>query len=219
MEIELQESGELGAQQLAKLSSPQVTKTHLPASVWKDNLQKNPNVKIINVIRNPKDTFVSYYHHYKNDPSIGLFTGSFNDFFQLAKNGKVCWRDIFDHYVGWYNFLKKRERSLILKYEDMKLAGNVKKISSFLNYDLSEEALDAIVEKATFKNMEKDPKLNQTGDAEPKKESAKDEEEQFANLREGVVGDWENYFSEQQRHFDAKCKEHLEPIGLGFEYN
>ena len=217
MEVVLQESGELGSQQLAKLPSPRVIKTHLPASVWKDNLQKNPDVKIINVIRNPKDTIVSYYHHYKNDPSTGLFTGSFNDFFQLAKNGKVCWGDIFDHYDGWYNFLKKRESSLILKYEDMKkdLARNVKKISSFLNYDLSEEALDAIVEKATFKNMKKDPKLNQKGDAE----SAEDDEK-FANLRKGVVGDWENYFSEEQSQFiDAKCNEHLEPIGLRFEYN
>ena len=60
VEVELQESGELGAQQMAKLPSPRVIKTHLPASVWEDNLQKNPNVKIINVIRNPKDTFVSY---------------------------------------------------------------------------------------------------------------------------------------------------------------
>ena len=217
MEVELQQSGELGAQQLAKLPSPRVIKTHLPASVWKDNLQKNHNLKIINVIRNPNDTFVSYYHQFKNDPSIGLFTGSFNDFFQLAKNGKVCWGDIFDHYVGWYNFLEKRESSLILKYEDMKkgLAGNVKKISSFLNYDLSEEALDAIVEKATFKNMKKDPKLNQTWDAE----SAEDEEK-FANLRKGVVGDWENYFSEEQTQFiDAKCKENLEPIGLRFDFN
>ena len=100
VEVELQESGALGAQQLAKLPSPRVIKTHLPASVWKDNLRKNPNVKIINVIRNPKDTIVSYYHHYKNDPPIGLFTGSFNDFFELAIKGQVCWGDIFDHYVG-----------------------------------------------------------------------------------------------------------------------
>ena len=164
---------------------------------------------------------MSYYHHYKNDPFIGLFIGSFNDFFQLAKNGKVCWGDIFDHYVGWYNFLKKRENSLILKYEDMKkdLAGNVKKISSFLKYDLSEGALDAIVEKATFKNMKKDPKLNQTGDVEPRKESAEDDDEKFANLRKDVVGDWENYFSEEQSQFIyAKCKEHLEPIGLRFDF-
>ena len=36
----------------------------------------------------------------------------------------------------------------------------------------------------------------------------------------GIVGDWKNYFSEEQSDFvDEKCREYLEPLGLKFEYS
>ena len=210
------ESGENGAQQLAKLPSLRVIKTHLPVSVWKDNLEKNPKVKIINVIRNPKDTLLSWYHHYTFDPAVGCFTGSWNDFFKLAKEGRVCWGDVFDHYVGWYNYLKNRDNSLVLKYEDMKkdLKGSVEKIASFLNYDLSPDAVDLIVHKATFKNMKKDPKLNYSGGVE-----LEEDDTSKVLLRKGTVGDWANYYTKEESDFiDAKCKQLLEPLGLNFEF-
>ena len=55
-----------GTDRLATVESDQrVIKTHLTAELLKDNLDKHPSLKIILLLRNPKDTLVSYYHHYR----------------------------------------------------------------------------------------------------------------------------------------------------------
>ena len=57
--------GHTGADLAKKLKSPRVFKCHLQHQLWEPNLDKNPNVKIIQTTRNPKDTLVSYYHHFR----------------------------------------------------------------------------------------------------------------------------------------------------------
>ena len=54
--------GKTSAEMAATLIPPRYLKSHLPYPLWKNSIQKHPELKIIQTIRNPKDTLVSYYH-------------------------------------------------------------------------------------------------------------------------------------------------------------
>ncbi len=195
-------------------TEPRVIKSHLDFSIWKEAVGKVPDMKIIQIIRNPKDILVSFYHMYKMDRLFGCYNGSWEDFFALAEKGLLFWGDPFKHITAWYKFNKSRKNSLVLFYEELKedLKGNVVKIASFLGKNLSENVIDYIVEKTTFENMAKDPKYN-LADL-PQFDTTKS-----TFMRKGKVGDWKEYFSDEQNAFvDAKCKEWFEPEGLKMKY-
>ena len=92
-------------------------------------------------------------------------------------------------------------------------AGNIKKLSKFLGKGLSDRAIELITEKSTFDNMSKDPNLNMTGIGTFKETRSK-------FMRKGQVGDWKDYFNQEQNEFiKSKCSQEFEPIGLRFEYD
>ena len=59
---------------------PRLVKTHLPVTFWQDTIDKS-NAKVIQVMRNPKDQFVSYYH-----------------FINMAHPGCMSWDQWFDNF-------------------------------------------------------------------------------------------------------------------------
>ena len=75
--------GRTGADNFRNLESPRFMKTHLPYEVLKSQLEKHPNVRIIQTLRNPRDALVSYYHHLRGDCQLGAFHGSWDQFFEL----------------------------------------------------------------------------------------------------------------------------------------
>ncbi len=88
------------------------------------------------------------------------------------------------------------------------LRGHVLKIASFLGVKLSEKVLDYITEKTTFQNMAKDPKYNMS---DPK--AFDTSKSKF--MRKGIVGDWVEYFSQEQSDYvDAKYEQMFVPEGL-----
>ena len=206
-------NGEFGAELFSKNPNPRFMKTHLPYQCWKANLEKHPDLRIIQTIRNPKDTLVSYYHHYRNDGTLGGFNGTWDQYFELYKEEKLPFGDFFKVTAEWMKFFKDRNNTLILRYEEMKKdhRGHVIKIAKFLGQDISDKVVDKIVEKTTVKDMGKE--INSLLKNFP----TWNQENNF--VRKGIVGDWVNYFSEEQSNYtDAKCKEYLEPLGLTFDY-
>ena len=202
--------GTTGADTFNNLDSPRFMKTHLPYGLWKDQLEKNANLKIIQTIRNPKDSLVSFYHHMRSDTQLGAFNGTWDQYFDLFKQKRLPWGDFFKHNAEWYKFNEARKESLVLVYEEMKKdhKGHVLKIGKFLGYDLPEKVLDIIVQKTTVKEMAKNINGVVEGFA-----SWKTERSSF--IRKGQVGDWVNYFSnEQSEYVEAKCEKYLEPVGL-----
>ena len=203
--------GILGADIFKGLPSPRYIKTHLPYELLKHQLEKHPNIKIIQTIRNPKDTLVSWYHHFRSDSQMGAFHGTWDQFFEMFKEKRLPWGGYFEYTSNWYKFNKERKKSLILVYEEMKKShkDHVIKIAKFLGYDLSDKVTDLIEEKSTFEEMAKTMFTKVPG--------WKYNRSSF--IRRGRIGDFLNYISDgQSQLIDAKCREYLEPLGIQFDY-
>ena len=71
------------------------------------------------------------------------YSGTWDEFYQLYKSGKVYFGSWFDHVLEWWKH-RDAENILFLKYEDMKKdhRGAVKKMAEFMGYNLEEEVID-----------------------------------------------------------------------------
>ncbi len=202
--------GTTGADHCNSQSSPRYIKTHLPHEMWVGHLEKHPNIKVIQTLRNPKDSLISYYHHFTADLSMGGFNGTWDQFFEIVKAKKLPWGDFFEVNVEWYKFNKDRENSLVLRYEDIKkdTKGEIDKIAKFIGYDLSERALQLVMKHSVLGGVSQN--LNKAPDWRTEKSTF---------IRKGSVGGWRDYFSpEQSEWVDARTREILEPLGITFEY-
>ena len=68
--------------------SPRTVKTHLEVKFYERAI-KQRKTKFIVVMRNIKDTLVSYYHIYRSATCFGQMTGTFEDFMDLYRRNKM----------------------------------------------------------------------------------------------------------------------------------
>ncbi|XP_075718970.1 sulfotransferase 6B1 [Rhinoderma darwinii] len=188
--------------------SPRVLGTHMhyddiPQSFF------DKKVKMLVVFRNPKDTAVSLFHFYNNNPILPSYN-SWDDFFPDFMAGKVVWGSYFDQAVAWNKHLNE-DTVLLMTFEDMKndLEWSVKKMSEFYGVSVTEDQVKQIAEKGTFKSM---------------KENSGKTHGDIGHIffRKGDVGDWKNHFSEaQSQEVDAKFEACLAGTKLGemLKYN
>ena len=164
-------------------------------------------------MRNPKDTLVSFYHFYRMCNLYGNFPGSFGDFFDLFKANRLGCGDMFEWCSGWWE-CSHLDHVLVMRYEEMvkRPLDAVRKLSKFVGKVLTDSQLETIVSECTMEKMEKNPVSTQDG---------WDIFDQSISkfYRKGKVGDWVNYFNEEQSQmFDEKSRQYFDPIGLAFEY-
>ncbi|XP_033873778.3 sulfotransferase 6B1-like [Acipenser ruthenus] len=159
--------------------------------------------KILVVLRNPKDTAVSYFHFYNKNPVLPAFD-SWDKFFSQYMSGEVMWGSYFDHAVLWEKYIDS-ENVKIVTYEDLKanFTEEIKEIAKYFNYTLSDEQIQTIAEESTFDAM---------------KEKSQEMYGSFGKVifRKGGVGDWKNHFSdEQSKEVDAKFEQCLAGTKIG----
>ncbi len=211
-----QHSQVAGREKAETVMGPRLIATHLPLTYFKQQIEKYPNLKVIQIVRNPKDALVSYYHFYRMQVLLGAFNGSWEDFFVLVKNKELAFGDYFEYIAEWYVYNKQRPNSLSLMYEDMKkdLKTNVKKIAKFLEKNISDKVIDIVTTRTTFENMKADKMLS------PKKENNPIHTGRSESMRKGTIGDWKGYFNEEQNELiEQRYKETLQPLGIEFSFD
>ncbi|XP_075801826.1 amine sulfotransferase-like isoform X1 [Microtus pennsylvanicus] len=197
----------------AKMPSPRIFSTHLPYYLV-PKVFKNKKVKILYIYRNPKDVLTSYFH-YSNLMVVLEASNTIETFMQTFLDGRVVGSNWFDHIRGWYEH-RHDFNIMFLSYEDMKkdLRGSVLKICSFLEKELSEEDVDAVVRQATFQNMKSDPRANYE-DIIKKEIGTRNDQGTF--LRKGTIGDWKHHLTvDQNERFDRIFNRNMKNIPLKF---
>ncbi|KAK7835293.1 hypothetical protein U0070_017829, partial [Myodes glareolus] len=196
-----------------KMPSPRIFSSHLPYYLVPKVL-KNKKVKILYIYRNPKDVMISYFH-FSNLMIILEASDTVEMFMQEFLDGRVVGSNWFDHIRGWYEH-RHDFNIMFLSYEDMKkdLRGSVLKICSFLEKELSEEDIDAVVRQATFQNMKSDLRANYE-DIIREEIGARNDEGTF--LRKGTIGDWKHHLTvDQNERFDRIFERNMKNIPLKF---
>ncbi|NXH00710.1 ST6B1 Sulfotransferase, partial [Loxia leucoptera] len=137
---------------MKQLPSRRIIVTHLRADLLPPSIFQS-KAKILVLVRNPKDTAVSYYHFSNNLPVMPSFA-FWDQFFADFMNGKLPWGSYFDHLVEWDKHIGN-ERIMTISYEELKedpILG-MKKIASFFGFSLCEEDFSRIAKKTSFKAM------------------------------------------------------------------
>uniref|UniRef100_A0A7M4G2L1 Sulfotransferase n=1 Tax=Crocodylus porosus TaxID=8502 RepID=A0A7M4G2L1_CROPO len=192
----------LSLQRIKKLPFRRVLATHLlpgclPTSVFKNN------AKILMLTRNPKDVAVSYFHFSNGMPLLPSFK-TWDEFFSAFMCGEVVWGSYFDYMIEWNKHINNKN-IMCTTYEELKenLILGVKKITEFFEFSLTEEELQAVVDRSSFQAM---------------KENSHRTHGTFGNIlfRKGAIGDWKTLFTEtQNQEMERKFEECLAETKLG----
>ncbi|XP_038064361.1 sulfotransferase 1A3-like [Patiria miniata] len=193
-------------------SSPRLIKSHLPGQLLPPQVWEK-KVKIVYVIRNPKDVAASYFHHSRMMSPLNDI--QWDDFFEKFHSGNIGFGKWWEHFLYFWE-RRNEEHICLLRFEDMKkdLRGTVKKVSEFLGKSFPDDVIDAITDHCTFANMKKNPMTN----PDVVIENIMGKQEGTSFMRKGVVGDSKTHLSESQAAaIDAVCKEKLAPASLTFD--
>ncbi|XP_022081765.1 sulfotransferase 1A1-like [Acanthaster planci] len=195
--------------------SPRVVITHVPKRLLPEQLLGGKG-KVITVIRNLKDSIVSFHHFTKGmDPESSLtFEESLHNYLYSDKVQYLPWFD----YVAEFWSERHSENYLLLKYEKMKedTRGAVIQIADFLGRALSDNVVDKIVGLVTVKSMKQ--RYNVAGELAAPGTGMEGKVGAPNLMRKGIVGDWKNTFTvAQNERFDEYYREKMAGLDLNLD--
>uniref|UniRef100_A0A8C4QCF3 Sulfotransferase n=1 Tax=Eptatretus burgeri TaxID=7764 RepID=A0A8C4QCF3_EPTBU len=194
------------------MPSPRQISSHLPYHLMPKEI-RDKSSKVIYVMRNPKDTLVSFYYFYNMVKCLDT-PKDFQDFLEKFINGQVFIGSWFEHVRGWQE--NSHPNMLWLTYEEMKknyirvrtqdlavsdcaclqdLPAVVWKICKFVGKHLTEEQVLEVVKHSSFKAMKANPSVNKE-DLDSVFDLTKGK-----FMRKGKVGDWKNHFTVAQNEW------------------
>lgn len=161
------------------------------------------------------DVAVSLFHYMRVLEKLD-WDGNWDEFLGYFMKGDVPYGSYFDHVLAWWEH-RNDENVLFLKYEDLKKApvDYIIKIAEFLGYDLSKQEAERVAEVCSFSAM----KANKNTNYDRYRHQIYKKESDFNFMRKGIVGDWQNHFSEEQlAEFNQLYASRMNGTGLDFEF-
>ncbi|XP_033752726.1 sulfotransferase 1 family member D1-like isoform X2 [Pecten maximus] len=199
-----------------KLPSPRMYLTHL-GYPFIPMAAKRGDIKIIHVLRNPKDTALSYYEFFNSMRNVA-YEGTLGGFLKyfLSDEFVAVGSSLFPYMKEWEDAKRNNNKLQILnlRYEDLKqnLFENILKITKFLNLDRPDDFLRGVEQNVSFERLKEKHDSN-LGETERWKNNA--DGGRLPIYRKGKIGDWKNKFTVAQNEmFDAVYKEKMEEMGL-----
>lgn len=189
------------AAMLEKMPSPRPLNSHflhrhIPQQIF------TKKTKTIVLHRDPKDVAVSWYHHMIGTEGLFPYNGEFHDFLELYLEGTVPYGSWFDYELSVLESLDQHPDLPVLHvfYEDMKqdCAAELRKLVKFLGLSASDQLCQDVAEACEFKKL----KAVIQDRPDPLRLSWKEGAEGMC--RKGIVGDWQNWFSPEDRELHDK---------------
>ena len=168
------------------MEPPRLMKSHLPSTFYRKPIEESI-IKVVVMIRNPRDVLVSYYRLYSEDPGYIHFTGSWDDFFRIFEASQLFGGDWFQNTLGWLRY-KDRENVFIVQYENVLSDPIVyiSRIARFCNKQLGDHEIKLMADYAV------------------------------GEMADGTaVGEWKNFFSaHQKRRFKQLYDKYMNATSL-----
>jgi len=197
---------------------PRILMTHSPYEFLAPNFKK-AGIKVVYTMRNPKDTLVSYYHASRTfeKANVQNLVGKEPDFDSILKYTCSPIADrgpIFKQIRKWWE--DRENPQIYFSFYEDKIRdprGAVKNLATFLEKDLSEEQIDAILEATGISTMRATyAKYGQQQGFEQNFNTT-------GGIRKGEIGGWKDQFTvEQSEWLDAQIEQNLGGMGLNFQY-
>ncbi|KAH9503941.1 Sulfotransferase cytosolic 1B member 1 [Bulinus truncatus] len=186
--------------------SPRIINSHLVFAHLPQEI-KTKKTKTIHVIRNPKDTVVSMFHHHKSVFIDSEFT--FSEFLEAYMADELRIKTQFDYLQQVSSFEKENPEYPIFHifYEGMKKEpmGVMKDLARFLDVPTTDEFCQKVIDACSFSNLktitESGRKIFPADFTATRNPAHKPP----VIYRKGIVGDWKNHFTvaENERFDDV----------------
>ncbi|XP_063786708.1 sulfotransferase 1C2-like [Pseudophryne corroboree] len=190
-------------EEMNNITSRRVIPTHLNYDMLPKDF-KTKKCKAIYIIRNPKDTAVSLFHYYKDNPNLPTIE-MWNTYFSMFLQGEVVCGSWFDHILSWEGH-RNEMGTLFLYYESMKEDPfkAVRKLSNYLGININDNEIHDICKKTSFAEMKTNVE-KENNDLKHTVCSLTSNKKLI--FRKGTVGEWKHYFTNKQnRQFDDLYK-------------
>lgn len=154
---------------------------------------KYKNTKIIFLVRDPRDTMVSFYQYIVKGKSNQTYNG---DIHKFIRDGRSRLNTLVSYYNVWLKNRSMFKGFLLVKYEDLKkdTVGELRKIIKFLGTDVKDDCLIKSSKFCEFNNMKKMEKQKPV-DNELAPGNKNDPESYKA--RRGIVGGYVDYLNKE----------------------
>lgn len=203
-------------QELSHLTGPRLIKTHLPFSLLPRRTRDGCDIpKIIYIMRNPKDAFISYYHF--GLAALG-WRATKEELAKLFMGGPILYGPYWKNVLGYWN-LRQSSNILILRYEDMlkDLRAVIGRTCEFLEREpLTHEQMEKLCGHLSFDSMKDNSAVNYAKTLTDRKNIAVNPS---PFMRCGKVGQYEREMSPQMiAQFDEWTRTSIEGTDFSEKY-